>query len=121
MPPNDPASWYPPPLAGIRRRIGASLALLAGGAIAILLYLAFLGPSLTWYQNTAVVLSILIAVPALVIWMWVAWGSRVADHFRHYIPPGTPFGPSAPSTSGTPTSGTKGSPSAPAEAGPWPG
>ncbi len=62
---------------GLRLRILGSIALLAGGLVFLVLYLAFWGTHFAWYQNLAVVLSTLLVVPAALIAIWVAWGLGV--------------------------------------------
>lgn len=61
---------------GLMIRIAVSVALLVGGFVAIVLYLAFLATSFAWYQNLAVVLSIVVVIPACVVLLWVLWGLR---------------------------------------------
>jgi hypothetical protein len=65
----------------VRRRIIGSIAVFSGGLVALLLYFAFLGTRFTWYQNLAVGLSFLIAIPSIIAGMWVFWGLRAADRW----------------------------------------
>lgn len=67
---------------GLRVRIGATIALLAGGLSWILVYLAFFAGRFGWVQNLAVVLVSLIAVPSAVVVMWVAWGISAGRRFH---------------------------------------
>jgi len=71
-----------PYFRGLKARIVATLALLVGGLCWVILYLAFLAGRFAWYQNLAVVLVSLIAVPAAVVVMWVLWGMKVGRRFR---------------------------------------
>lgn len=67
---------------GLRARVVATIALLAGGLGWIILYLAFLAGRFAWYQDLAVVLVSLIAFPASVIAMWISWGMSVGRRLR---------------------------------------
>jgi NO-binding membrane sensor protein with MHYT domain len=72
-----------------KTRIIASIAALVGGAILVLLYLGFFAVRFPWYSNLAVVLSILIAVPALVLALWIHWGMSIGGRFsRRFDGPG---------------------------------
>lgn len=71
-------------LQGFRRRIAGTIGILAGGVVAILLFLAFLGPRFTWYQDLAVVLSILIVAPSMVVALWVSWGLSSAGRLGRW-------------------------------------
>ena len=66
---------------GIRVRVVATLGLAIGGLIWLILYAAFWAARFAWYQNLAVILSTLVAVPTIVIGMWVVWGLRVRRYF----------------------------------------
>ena len=66
----------------LRARIIATVALLAGGLAWIVLYLAFLAGHFAWYQNLAVVLVSLIAVPTIVVALWVSWGLSMGRRFH---------------------------------------
>lgn len=66
---------------GLRRRIGATIALLVGGLCWVILYLAFLAGRFAWYQNLAVVLVSFLVVPAIVVLMWITWGVGLARRF----------------------------------------
>jgi len=59
---------------GLRRRLFATVGLLVGGLVWVILYLAFLAGRFAWYQNLAVVLVSFLVVPAVVVAMWIAWG-----------------------------------------------
>jgi hypothetical protein len=63
---------------GLRRRIGATIALLVGGFCWVILYLAFLAGRFAWYQSLAVVLVSFLVVPAIVVFMWISWGAAFA-------------------------------------------
>jgi len=67
----------------VKVRIIGSIAALAGGVIAIVLYLGFLATRFAWYSNLAVVLSILIAVPAVLVALWIHWGMSVGHRIAH--------------------------------------
>ena len=71
-----------PFLRGLRARIVATVGLFVGGLCWVVLYLAFWAGRFAWYQNLAVVLVSVIAVPAVVIVMWVLWGMTVGRRFR---------------------------------------
>jgi len=71
-----------PFLRGLKARIIATVSLLVGGLAWIVLYLAFLAGRFPWYQNLAVVLVSLFAVPTIVIVMWVTWGISAARRFH---------------------------------------
>jgi len=89
---NDAPPFLPGPWAvrsffrGLKRRVVATVALLVGGLVGVLLYLGFLATHFAWYQNLAVVLVTLLTVPAVVIVMWVQWGFSLHRRFR-----GTPW------------------------------
>jgi len=72
-------------LHGLKIRIGATLSLLVGGFVGIILYLAFWAGRFTWYQDVAVVLSVILIVPLSVILLWISWGlgmrRRMTDWF----------------------------------------
>jgi hypothetical protein len=67
---------------GLKIRIIATVALLVGGLVWVILYLAFLAGRFAWYQNFAIVLVSFLLVPALVIVMWVLWGISLGRRFR---------------------------------------
>lgn len=67
----------------IRRRLMASIGVVTGGIITFVLFLAFLGSRFAWYQNLAVGLSILLAIPTIVICLWISWGLSFADRWVH--------------------------------------
>jgi len=69
---------------GLKVRIGATIALLVGGLSWVLLYLAFYASRFSWFQNLAVVLVSLVAVPTAVVAMWVSWG---LSNGRRFHPP----------------------------------
>ena len=68
---------------GLRRRVVATVGLLAGGLSWVILYLAFLAGRFSWYQNLAVVLTSFLVVPAVIIAMWVSWGLAMGGHVHH--------------------------------------
>jgi len=72
-----------PLLTGLKIRIVASVTLLVGGLVFVILYLAFLAQRFAWYQNLAVILSALLVVPVGVLLMWVLWGLNVGRRFGH--------------------------------------
>jgi hypothetical protein len=63
---------------GWKGRVAATVGLLVGGLVGIVLYLAFLAGRFAWYQNLAIVFSTLLIVPTIVVMMWVFWGITVA-------------------------------------------
>lgn len=76
--PADISQVVPKFFQGLRIRIAASLALVVGGFVFVLLYLAFWATKFTWYQNVAVVLSTALVVPVALVALWVTWGLGVA-------------------------------------------
>jgi hypothetical protein len=79
--------WYRggEPFRGLKLRVVATVGLLAGGLVWIVLYLAFLAGHFAWYQNLAILLSTFIVVPTLVIVMWILWGLGVGHRFRDWV------------------------------------
>lgn len=71
-----------PILAGLRARLIATVGLLAGGLAFALLFLAFFAVHLPWYQNLAVLLVDLLAVPSILVAMWISWGVSVGRRFH---------------------------------------
>jgi uncharacterized membrane protein len=69
-----------PFLTGLKIRIVATVTMLVGGLVFVLLYLAFLADRFAWYQNLAVILSALLVVPTGVLVMWVLWGLNLGRH-----------------------------------------
>ncbi|HYB78553.1 MAG TPA: hypothetical protein VEG66_02180 [Thermoplasmata archaeon] len=69
----------------LRARIIATVALLAGGLAWVVLYLAFLAVHFAWYQNLAVVLVSLLAVPTIVVAIWVSWGLSMGHRIHRAI------------------------------------
>ncbi len=67
---------------GLRRRVVATVGLLVGGLVWVILYLAFLAGRFAWYQNLAVVLATFLVVPAVVVAMWVSWGMAAGRRFH---------------------------------------
>jgi hypothetical protein len=61
-------------LRALKLRIASSLALVVGGFLFVVLYLAFWGPRFAWYENIAVVLSTIVLVPTVLFAMWALWG-----------------------------------------------
>ena len=68
---------------GLKIRIGATVALFVGGLSWILLYLAFYAGRFSWFQNLAVILVSLAAVPTAVVAIWVSWGLSAGRRFHH--------------------------------------
>jgi ABC-type amino acid transport system permease subunit len=62
---------------GLRARIVATIGILVGGLCWIILYLAFLAGKFPWYQNLAIVLVSFVAIPTVVVVMWILWGISV--------------------------------------------
>jgi hypothetical protein len=69
---------------GLKVRVAATVGLLAGGVVWIILYLAFLAGHYAWYQNLAVILSTLVIVPSVLLVMWILWGIGVGRRFRDW-------------------------------------
>jgi heme/copper-type cytochrome/quinol oxidase subunit 4 len=69
-------------LRGWKARLAATVGLLVGGLVGIVMYLALLAGRFAWYENLAVVFSVLIVVPTTVVMMWVFWGIAVARRAR---------------------------------------
>jgi len=63
---------------GLGTRIVSSVALVAGGFVFTILYLAFLAQRFAWYQNLAVVAAVAIVVPAGLAVTWVLWAMGFA-------------------------------------------
>ena len=70
---------------GLRVRIGATIALLFGGLSWVLLYLAFYASRFDWFQNFAVVLVSLVAIPVAVVAMWISWGISLGHRFHRHL------------------------------------
>jgi hypothetical protein len=68
---------------GLRRRVVATVGLLVGGLVWVILYLGFLAGHFAWYQNLAVVLVSFLVIPAVVVAMWISWGMAMGRHFHH--------------------------------------
>ncbi|MGD0249801.1 MAG: hypothetical protein ABSB97_02775 [Thermoplasmata archaeon] len=66
-------------------RVAATVGLLVGGLVGIVLYLAFLASRFAWYQNLAVVFLTLLVIPATVVVMWVFWGVEVVRRARAWV------------------------------------
>lgn len=71
-----------PFLRKLKARIVATVALLVGGLVWLVLFLAFLAGRFPWYQNLAVVLVTLLLVPVIVVVMWVTWGLSAVRRFH---------------------------------------
>lgn len=67
---------------GLKVRIVATVALLIGGLVWVILYLAFLAGHYAWYQNLAIVLVSFLVVPTIAVVMWVVWGISVGRRFQ---------------------------------------
>jgi ABC-type spermidine/putrescine transport system permease subunit II len=76
---------------GWMARVVATVGLLVGGLVGVVLYLAFWAGRFPWYQNLAVVFSTLLVVPVIVFVMWVHWGVSVARRVRTWVE--DPFDP----------------------------
>jgi hypothetical protein len=78
--------WGPatvvPFFRGLMARVAASFALLVGGLVWVIVYLAFLADRFPWYQNLAVVLLSFLLVPIVLIAMWVHWGLTLGRRVR---------------------------------------
>jgi hypothetical protein len=70
---------------GWRSRLWATLGLFAGGCAGIVVYLALWAGRFAWYQNLLVVITIALAVPCAVVWMWFAWVSKVRRRSRQWF------------------------------------
>jgi hypothetical protein len=70
-------------IGGLMRRIAASAGMVVGGAVFVLLYLAFWASRFAWYQNLAVLLSVALVVPAVIAVLWITWGLSIARGFLH--------------------------------------
>lgn len=69
---------------GLKVRAIATVGLLAGGLVWVILYLAFLASPFAWYQNLAVILSTFIVGIAILVGMWIVWGFGVARRFHDW-------------------------------------
>jgi len=76
--PENGAEFVPNFLGSLRLRIAASAALVTGGVVFVLLYLAFFASRYAWYQNLAVVFSATLIVPVAVVVLWITWGLGIA-------------------------------------------
>ena len=78
---SDPAaSASPAPfrrVRGLTSRVVASIGIVFGGAIVLLLYLGFLASSLAWYSNVVVVLVIFLGGIGALAALWASWGMRM--------------------------------------------
>jgi ABC-type tungstate transport system substrate-binding protein len=72
-------------LHGLKMRMVATLGLLVGGLVWILLYAAFWAGRFNWFQNLAIIGSTLLVVPVVVVAMWVAWGISVGRRMRSWV------------------------------------
>jgi len=66
----------------VRRRIAATLAVVVGGFVGMVLYLAFVAAKFAWYVNLFVVLGWIVVIPLAVVAIWVLWGLRFAQPFH---------------------------------------
>jgi hypothetical protein len=69
-------------LSGLRTRIIATVGLLAGGLAFAILFLAFFATQVAWYQSLAILLVDLIAVPSILVVMWISWGVGIGRRFH---------------------------------------
>ncbi len=65
-----------PRVPGLSARVVASIGIVFGGAIVLLLYLGFLARSLPWYSNVVVVLVIFLGGIGTLAGVWASWGMR---------------------------------------------
>lgn len=72
-------------LRGLKSRIVATIALLGGGLVWLLLYAAFWAGRFAWFQNLAVILSTLLIVPAVVVVMWILWGFGIGRRVWDWV------------------------------------
>jgi len=79
QPPMPPWTGGPGPLrAGMRWRVTASILIVFGWLIFILLYAAFWAENFNLFQNIVIFFASIIAVIMLLAVMWAAWGMRWA-------------------------------------------
>ena len=69
---------------GLKARVAATVGLLAGGLVWIILYLGFFASHSAWYENLAIVLATLVIVPSVLLVMWILWGIGVGRRFRDW-------------------------------------
>ncbi len=67
---------------GVKARIVATVGLLVGGLVWIILYAAFWAGRFAWYQNLAIILSTFLIVPTAVVVMWILWGIGMGRRMR---------------------------------------
>lgn len=80
-------SWGSPRsvVRGWFARVIVTGAVLVGGLVGLILYLAFWGGHFPWYQNLAIVLSTLLLVPVVVVLVWLAWAVGAARRARAWM------------------------------------
>ncbi len=64
------------------RRIVLTVSLGIGGLVFLLLYFAFFAVRFAWYQNLAILVSVSLVVPTVILLAWIAWGLGVARGFH---------------------------------------
>jgi len=69
---------------GVKVRIAATVGLLVGGLVWVILYTAFWAGHFAWYQNLAIILSTFLVVPAVVVVMWILWGIGIGRRVLHW-------------------------------------
>jgi hypothetical protein len=74
--------WMRTVVRGWKWRAGASVALLLGGLVWLVVYLAAFAVRFSWYVNVGVVAGSIVLVPAIVVAIWVRWGRAVRSRLR---------------------------------------
>ena len=64
-------------LRSLRARVAASLALVAGSAVGLLVYAFLVASRFAWFQNLAVICATLVLVPVAIVAMWVHWATTL--------------------------------------------
>lgn len=82
-----------PVFRGWKLRVEATLVLLVGGLVWVILYLGFLANHLSWYQNLSVVLATLLLIPLVVVLLWFSWGMAVRRRMWEWINASAPLPP----------------------------
>ncbi len=62
---------------GLATRVVASIGIVFGGAILLLIYLGFSASTLPWYSNVVVVLVIFLGGIGSLAALWASWGMRM--------------------------------------------
>ena len=79
-PSRGPLAWSF--LRGLKTRVAATFGLLAGGLVAGLGFLVILAQRFPWYDNLAVLLGLLVAVPLSIAAIWASWGFGMRRRMR---------------------------------------